>query len=528
MNYTTLELKLPTDYQEEELKSNIKKLIKTDDFTYTIEKQSLDARNYKNIFWNIRVGVYSKLIKNNDNIDDLENNSNNDNNLVITNISDKSKSKGKNKVSVIGSGPAGFFAAYTLLEAGFDVTVFELGPEVYQRIIKVKHFEKTGELDDRSNYAFGEGGAGTFSDGKLTCRTKTIKLEKKYIFNNFVKWGAPAEIEYLSKPHVGSNILTKVIKNMRKEFIAKGGKIYFDTKMTDFEFIKNQIDNQVTSIETEKGKFDCDYLVIASGHSSTDTYKLMFSKGIPFVNKPFAIGSRVEHYQELINISQWNAKSVTGLKAADYAVTYNNAKFPVYSFCMCPGGLVVPAPPRKKANIVNGMSNYKRNYPFANSAIVASFELNNLLRREVSPEESFEWLEALEEKFFDFAKGYNAPSVKVEDLLNNKTTNTFPATSYPFDLIQADFNELMPNNVIHSMKEGLKHFNTKIKNFSQGHLIGLESRTSSPIQVMREKGGRVANYENLYFIGEGSGYSGGITSSAAEGVKTAVFIAENY
>lgn len=519
MGYKTLEFQLPTDYSNELLKSKIKKEIKSDDFTYFIEKQSLDARNHRNIYWIVRVGVNSDLFKN----DEITKND-----LIIPNITDKKARNGKSKVAVIGSGPAGFFSAFTLLEAGFDVTLFELGPEVYQRITDVKHFEKGGDLNERSNYAFGEGGAGTFSDGKLTCRTKTIKLEKKYIFSNFVRWGAPAEIEYLSKPHVGSNILTKVIRNMRKEFIAKGGIIHFDTMMTDFYINKTQDSNQVTSIETEKGKFDCDYLVIASGHSSTPTYKMLFSKDIKFMNKPFAIGSRVEHTQELINIAQWNSKSISGLKAADYAVTYNDSKFPVYSFCMCPGGMVVPAPPRKKANIVNGMSNYKRNYPFANSAIVASFNLNNLLKKEVSPEESLDWLESLEEKFFDFAGGYKAPSVKVSDLLSNKTTTKFPATSYPFDLITADFNELMPKIVIDSMKAGLVHFNKKLKNFSEGHLIGLESRTSSPIQVLRETGGKVANFDNLFFIGEGSGYSGGITSSAGEGVKTAIYIAENY
>lgn len=519
MGYISIEFQLPTDYSDELLKSKIKKDIKTENFSYSIEKQSLDARNHRNIYWNVRVGVYSDVIKSEE-IDNKE--------LIIPNISDKKQRNGKAKAAVIGSGPAGFFAAFTLLEAGFDVVLFELGPEVYDRIKDVKTFEKGGELNERSNYAFGEGGAGTFSDGKLTCRTKTIKLEKKYIFKHFIKWGAPAEIEYLSKPHVGSNILTKVIRNMRKEFIERGGVVHFDTMMTDFNFEKDSLSNKVTSIETEKGKFDCDYLIIASGHSSSSTYNMLFRNGVKFINKPFAIGSRVEHTQELINLSQWSAKSITGLKSADYAVTYNDSKYPVYSFCMCPGGMVVPAAPRKKANIVNGMSNYKRNYPFANSAIVASFTLENLLKREVKPEEGLEWLEMMEEKFYNFAGGYNAPSVKVSDLINNKTTLNFPATSYPFDLISADFNELMPAMVINSMKEGLKHFNKKIKNFEEGHLIGLESRTSAPIQVVREVGGRVANFSNLFFIGEGSGFSGGIISSAGEGVKTAVYIAENY
>lgn len=522
MGQKTFEFLMPILYSDEELRQQIKKQIKTDEFSFSIERQSLDARNHRNIYWNVRVEVLSEKIKVKEEKEDKRE-------LVIPDIRAKSKRIEKNKVAVIGSGPAGLFAAYTLLEAGFEVTVFELGPEVYDRIRDVKIFEKGGPLNERSNYAFGEGGAGTFSDGKLTCRTKSIKLEKKYIFKNYIRWGAPAEIVYLSKPHVGSNLITKVVKNMRKEFIERGGKIFFNTQMTDFYFKKGADgENVVSAVETEIGKYDCDYLVIATGHSSGATYRKLFEKGIKFINKPFAIGSRVEHTQDLINVSQWSVSKIEGLKSADYALTFNDSKYPVYSFCMCPGGMVVPATPRKNANIVNGMSNYKRNYPFANSAIVASFNLENLLKKEVSPEESLDWLENLESRFYEFANGYNAPSVKVVDLLAGKTTASFQKTSYPFPLITSDFNELFPKLIIDSMKGGLNHFTKKIRGFEEGVLIGLESRTSAPIQVVRDNLGRVVNFSNLYFIGEGSGFSGGIISSAGEGVKTGLAITKLY
>lgn len=507
MGFTFLEVKMPTDYTPEGLKEKIAKEIGTLEFTHQIEKQSLDGRNSNNIHWIIRVGISSDAISTNEPFKPLK--------LEIPKINTNKK------IVVIGSGPAGFFGAYVAKLAGFDVTIIEQGPEVFKRIADVRIFEKGGPLNERSNYAFGEGGAGTFSDGKLTCRSKHIPNERRFIFESFIKAGAPEEILYLAKPHVGSNILTKTARNLRKEFLDIGGKWHFDTKVIDISITNGK----VTSIETEIGKIEADYFIFATGHSSYETYQMLMKNGVEFQLKPFAIGSRVEHYQERINQALWRKPELPGVKAADYALTFNDSPLPVYSFCMCPGGMVVSAPPANGVNIVNGMSNYKRNYPFANSAIVTALKLDDFLNRHVSPLEALDWVTNLEKKFFEFANGFNAPSVKVSDFLKNKVSTSFPETSYPFDLISADFKELFPNEIVSSLKLALTNFTTKIKGFEDGHLMGLESRTSSPVQVLREKSGLCNGFDNLYMAGEGSGYSGGIISSAADGIKSALDIA---
>ncbi|MCX6147079.1 MAG: FAD-dependent oxidoreductase [Candidatus Kapabacteria bacterium] len=506
MGFTFLEIKMPTDYTSEGLKEKIAKEIGTLEFTHQIEKQSLDGRNSNNIHWIIRVGISSEAISTNEPFKPLK--------LEIPKINTNKK------IVVIGSGPAGFFGAYVAKLAGFDVTIIEQGPEVFKRIADVRIFEKGGPLNERSNYAFGEGGAGTFSDGKLTCRSKHIPNERRFIFESFIKAGAPEEILYLAKPHVGSNILTKTARNLRKEFLDIGGKWHFGTKVIDISITNGK----VTSIETEIGKIEADYFIFATGHSSYETYQMLLKNGVEFQLKPFAIGSRVEHYQERINQALWRKPELPGVKAADYALTFNDSPLPVYSFCMCPGGMVVSAPPSNGVNIVNGMSNYKRNYPFANSAIVTALKLDDFLNRPVSPLEALDWVTNLEKKFFEFANGFNAPSVKVSDFLKNKISTSFPETSYPFDLISADFKELFPNEIVNSLKLALTNFTTKIKGFEDGHLMGLESRTSSPVQVLREKSGLCNGFDNLYMAGEGSGYSGGIISSAADGIKSALDI----
>ncbi len=498
-----VEIDLAVGSDESDIEKKIRQATGLKNFSYKINKKSLDARSKKHIRWVMKVLVSSDDLKSNTVIDEE--------NLIIPKISNKKK------VVVVGTGPAGIFSAYVLLEAGFVVTVIDLGPEVFTRVRKVRDFEKNGELDERANYAFGEGGAGTFSDGKLTSRTKNIEKEKKYIFSKYVKFGAPAEIEYLAKPHIGSNNLIKIVRGMRHDFINQGGNIIFDNKMLDFE----HHNGVVSSIDTEKGKLDADYFIFAIGHSAMDTQKMLIRNNVKFKVKGFAIGSRVEHYQELINQAKWALPELPGVKAADYAVTYSSpTNFDCYSFCMCPGGMVVPAAYRKGVNIVNGMSNYKRNYPFANSAIVAAFSIEDILRKEIEPYEALDWVVDLEEKFYNFSNSFKAPAVNVRDFMNNKVSSNFPKSSYPFDLLGADFSEFLPQRIINSMKNGLNEFSKKINGFETGVLIGLESKTSSPIQVLRD-GMKCAGFENLYLAGEGSGLSGGIVSSAADGIKSA-------
>lgn len=507
MGFKSFTIKMPTDYTEETLRYEIGKNISTTEFEYSIDKKSLDGRQKSNIHWLIKVSVSSKMINGGEEDASPE--------LEIPKVNTEKI------VIVVGSGPAGFYSAYVLRLAGFRVRLIEQGPEVFQRVKDVKLFHKKRILNERSNYAFGEGGAGTFSDGKLTSRTKTIKLERNFIFNEYIEAGAPEEIRYLSKPHIGSNLLVKTARNLRAKFLGIGGEMLFDTEMTDI----NLNNGTVTSIETNKGQMEADYFVMATGHSSYPVYEMLIKAGVIFQTKPFAIGNRVEHTQDIINNSQWRTDELPGVKAADYALTFNDASNPVYTFCMCPGGNVVSAPPTHGVNLVNGMSNYKRNYPFANSAIVAGLDLNKQLGREVQPLEALDWVLNLERNFYDYVGGYDAPAVKVADFINGKTTSTFPATSYPFDLKTADMNDLLPANIVNSQKEALRKFNKQMLGFDQGILMGLESRTSSPIQADRSREGLCDGFSNLYFVGEGSGFSGGIVSSGADGIKAAIDIA---
>ncbi|MCX6579588.1 MAG: NAD(P)-binding protein [Candidatus Aminicenantes bacterium] len=502
-----LDIKLPTDFTAEELKRKIAKKLGIKEFSYTIEKQSLDAREKGNIYWNIRVGVSSAALPG-------------PGALPHETFSIPYKKRDQ-KVVVVGSGPAGFFAAYTLLLAGFEVTLLEQGPDVDTRVKDIASFERTGELVENSNYAFGEGGAGTFSDGKLTSRTKSISREREFIFDIYIKGGAPEEIAYLAHPHLGSDNLRKIVKRLRQDFMEKGGQFLFDAKVENIDLVNGKM----RAVETAAGKIAAQYFIFAVGHSSYDTYRMLMRKGVPFRVKPFAIGCRVEHAQELINLAQWGQASLPGLKAAEYRLTFQKPNLlPVYSFCMCPGGKVVPAAAYKGANIVNGMSNYSRNSVFGNAAVVAGVHINELLNKESEPLEALEWLQRLEERFFQVSNSYAAPACKIGDFLSGKVSAVFSKSSYPFALAPADFNELLPVKVIESLKEGMKDFCRKLRGFEEGVMLGLESKTSSLVQAVRDKGGRSDAVQNLYISGEGSGYAGGIVSSAADGVKAALDI----
>ena len=504
MGFKLLELKLHTGFTTGELKEKIAKKLKIKDFSYTIEKQSLDARKKGNILWSLRVGVSSPALPG------LEP-------PVREKLIIPYKKRDK-KVVVVGSGPAGFFAAYILQQAGFEVTLLEQGPDVDTRLKDIISFECTGELNEKSNYVFGEGGAGSFSDGKLTSRTKSISRERVFIFDTYIKSGAPEEIAYLAHPHLGSDNLRKIIKNLRKDFREREGNFLFDTKVEDIDIKKGKMQ----AVETSGGKIHAHYFIFATGHSSYETYRMLIGKGVPFRVKPFAIGCRVEHSQEHINQAQWGRPSLPGVKAAEYRLTFKKQnQLPVYSFCMCPGGRIVPTAAYKRTNIVNGMSNYQRNSPFANAAIVAGFHLNEFLNREVEPLEALEWLQKLEEKFFDFSNSYAVPACKISDFLVGKVSATLHESSYPFDLVPADFNELLPVEIVASLKEGMKDFSRKLRGFEEGILMGLESKTSSPVQAVRDKSGLSQVVENLYISGEGSGWAGGIVSSAADGIKAA-------
>ena len=510
MGFKIVVLKLPTDFSTNLLRNKIAKELRIRNFTYQIENKSLDARKKSNIFWLTKVAVSSPEI-------------NEDDSIIKENLEIQYKKRDK-KIIVVGSGPAGFFSAFVLQKAGFSVTLIERGSEVEKRAKSISTFETTAVLDSQNNYSFGEGGAGTFSDGKLTSRSKRISKEKQFILESYVKAGAPEEILYMTHPHLGTDNLRKIVRNLRVEFENIGGKILFETMLEDIT-IRN---SKVTQVITSKGELPTDVLFIAPGHSAFETYRMLIRRGVPFRTKNFAIGSRMEHPQEIINRAQWGKKSLPGVKAAEYRLTSRaDGKHQVFSFCMCPGGIVVPAAAYPNTNIVNGMSYYQRGGNYANAACVAGIHPDELAGKTVSPLEALDNLQILEEKFFQYSNGYSAPACSISDFLKRKSKINNIESSYPLGLKTAPLWDLLPKPIVKSMQAGLTDFNRKIRHFETGNLLGFESKTSSPIQVIREKNGLCENFDNLYLIGEGSGYAGGIISSAADGIKAAMGLVEN-
>lgn len=506
-----VEIKMHTAYNEDDIKKAVSQKLKIKSFNYHYDLKSLDLRQKKNIHWQIRLLVESEDIKTFEEVKpDLE--------LPVS-------KKRKKNVAVIGSGPAGFFASEILNKAGFDVTVFERGSNVENRAIEIRDFEKENKFSNSGNYVFGEGGAGTFSDGKLTSRTKGVSAIKNYVLKRYVEAGAPAEITYLSKPHIGSNFLRNVVKNLRLDFENAGGKILFNNEVKGLKFKNKKI-----LLETTTGEHDFDLVVFACGHSSYDTYRMLIKEGIKFNPKPFAMGVRVEHHQELINFAVWGKSKLEGLKAAEYVLKWNgNDNEAAYSFCMCPGGKVVQSAPREGLSIVNGMSNYLRNSEFANSAIVVPFRLEDKFKENVSAAFMIDYIEQLESKVWSLKNSFEVPANNIEDFLKNRVSNNLMQNSYSHGVFSYDFKEIFDKDISRQLSLALDSFCTKLYGFEKGIMMGLESKTSSAVQIERDSENlNCTGFENLYAAGEGSGYAGGIVSSAVDGIKVAMQIVKNH
>lgn len=497
-----VDFQFPVGTAQEEIHRIFTRKVKYPDLGYLVLKKSLDARNKNKINWCYQV-AYPSADERHNSVDCFDS-------LGISPVANNPS------VAVIGAGPAGLFAALCLLKAGFRVAVFERGKAVHERLNDIKQFESNGLFTPESNYAFGEGGAGTFSDGKLTARTKGSGLEKAFVFQELIAAGAPAEIAYLTHPHVGSDLLYQIIPRLRKKIQDLGGVFHFSSRLTDLVLKRNH----VTHVEINRqDRREVDMLLLATGHSAFDTYRLLLSKSMHFSNKNFALGFRVEHPQELINLAQWNQKSLPGVKAAEYRLTFKN-DIPVYSFCMCPGGYVIPATAFEGQQIVNGMSFYARDGKFANAAIVAACNPATLLKEKMSPPQILDWLESIEYKSFHGT--YTAPATTIHDFISGRTSqHTIGETSYPLGLFDQDYRQLLPKTVHHALQKALVHFSKQMKGFDTGHIIGLETKTSSPIQVKRDKEDYTCTFPNLFFAGEGSGFAGGIISSAIDGIKNA-------
>ena len=505
MGYIKQQIKLPTYYSDDDIKQAIRKSQRAQNFTFEIDKKSLDARNKNKIHWQLSVIISSDQI--------------NGPTYEAPEPLDIPYKKRNEKVVVVGSGPAGFFAAHVLQLAGFEVSIIERGSDVDHRNQAIEMLETKGEFSKEDNYAFGEGGAGTFSDGKLTSRSKHINAERRFILTEYIKAGAPAEILFMSHPHVGTDNLKIVVANLRKQFLENGGTFLFNTLLEDIVVKSNKVDK----IQCNTGEIEADHIILATGHSAYDTYRMLINKGVTFRTKNFAIGHRIEHKQNLINLAQWGKETLPGVKAAEYRLaTKTKSGLAVYTFCMCPGGNIVPAAAYENKSVVNGMSYYNRDGIFSNAGCVVGVHPDVLLGHESSPLEILDWMDNLEDKFYNFENSYVVPTNKASDYIRQKESSTIAESSYSLGLQSAPLFNMVPKIVSNAISEGMNDFSRKLKGFERGTLMGLESKTSSPLQVVREKDGRCVDFENLYFVGEGSGYAGGIISSAADGVKCAL------
>lgn len=422
---------------------------------------------------------------------------------------------------IVGSGPAGLFCAYKLAKRGYNPIIIERGECIEERVKRVEALFNENILNENSNVQFGEGGAGTFSDGKLNTLTKDYCFRMKEVFKIFVECGAPEEIMYLSKPHIGTDKLREVIVNMRNKIISYGGTFKYNSLMSDI-VIDN---NYITGIIVNNKLIKTDVLVLAIGHSARDTFYMMNEKGISMTSKPFAIGVRIVHSQDLINENQYPI-NYPYLPPSSYKLTYTTKKKRgVYSFCMCPGGYVVNSRSTKNGIVVNGMSNYNRNSGFANSAIVVT---TNELDYGTSLFGGLELQEKIEEKAFKLGKG-KIPMQRYIDYKNGQITKDIPEIPVKGQVSLADINDIMPCYINEALKEGIDYFGTKIKGFNteDAYILAPETRTSSPIRIIRNEA-LESNIKGIYPCGEGSGYSGGITTSAIDGIKVYEQIVSKY
>jgi len=426
------------------------------------------------------------------------------------------------RIVIVGSGPAGLFAALRLAAYGLEATLLERGEPVERRTLAVQRFWKDGLLDPESNVQFGEGGAGTFSDGKLTCRSKDALVP--WVLEQMAAFGAPAEIRYLAKPHIGTDRLRTMVAAMRAHLLQRGFRIRFGCRVSDIH-IRDGAVTAVTVNDLEE--LPCDLLVLATGHSARDTYEMLARRQVPLQQKPFAMGLRIEHPQALIDRIQYGAARTAHLPAADYAVTWNNAASgrSAYSFCMCPGGVVIGGASEAGGVVTNGMSAQLRNSPFANSALVVNVREQDF--GAADPLAGVRLQRHWEQRAYEAGGGgFRAPARNVLDFLRLPGGKS-ATSSYRPGIVEADLDTVLPDFIISTLRQGLADFGRRLHGFvsSEATLIGIESRTSAPVRVLRDTNYESPGLRGLYPAGEGAGYAGGIMSSAIDGIKIADTIA---
>ncbi|HJW08894.1 MAG TPA: FAD-dependent monooxygenase [Holophagaceae bacterium] len=430
----------------------------------------------------------------------------------------------KPKVVIVGSGPAGTFCALRLLDYGIEPIVLERGPAMSERVKAISDLWKHAKLNPDANAQFGEGGAGTFSDGKLT--TRIGHPATRYVIDTFVRFGAHPRIAFLAKPHVGTDVIRKCSVLIRKDAERRGVGYRWNARLHDLEVKEGRV---VAAVLADGERIPCDALVLAPGHSARDTFEMLHRHGVAMRQKPFAMGVRIEHPQDLIDRAQYGpSKGHPSLPPADYKLVCNfGLNRAAYSFCMCPGGEVIQCASEEGGVVVNGMSNEARDSGFANSGLVAKVNTSDFGSEHLLAGMYFQrrWEQAA---FKGAGETYGAPAMSVEDLLKGRSSGRLPATSFKPFAVAADLRPCLPDFVLQQVRDALPVFDKKIHGYTsrESTLLAIESRTSSPIQMLRGEDGQSLTHAGLYPCGEGAGFAGGITSAAVDGIRVAEWIAQ--
>ncbi len=526
------ELKLPLNHPEEALRAAVLERLGIQDSDiqdFQIFRRGIDSRDSDNILF-----VYTLDLKLRNQAEILKRFKKDRNVDIAPNMSYQFVAHAPENLNkrpvVIGMGPAGIFAGLILAQSGFKPIILERGKEVRERTKDTFGLWRKNVLNPESNVQFGEGGAGTFSDGKLYSQIKDPKHYGRKVLTEFVKAGAPEKILYVSKPHIGTFRLVSMVEKIRAEIIALGGEIRFQSRVEDIEIV----DGQVQGVKLASGEhIATDHLVLAIGHSARDTFEMLHARGVYIEAKPFSIGFRIEHPQGLIDRARWGVNAGNPLLgSADYKLVYHakNGRS-VYSFCMCPGGTVVAATSEPGRVVTNGMSQYSRDERNANSGIVVG----------ITPEVDFpggplagvEFQRKLEAKAFELGgRNYQAPGQLIGDFIAGRPSTQFGSVlpSYTPGVTLTDLAEALPDFAIEAIREALPAFARQIKNYDlpDGMLTGVETRTSSPIRIKRDNDSlQSLNVKGLYPTGEGAGYAGGILSAAVDGIKVAEAVAKS-
>lgn len=428
----------------------------------------------------------------------------------------------RHKPVIIGSGPSGIFTALTMARAGQPSVVIERGEPVEKRIKTTNKLRSRGIFTPESNYCFGEGGAGTFSDGKLTCGRNHPLI--KHVFDQFVEHGAPGEILYDAKPHIGTDFLVRIAKNMRLHLEKTGSEFKFGRRFVDF---KDGGDHARYIVVLDDGQeIATDHIIIAIGHSARDTYEMLLSKGLTIVPKPFAMGARFEHPQDVVNKIQFGSCKIP--TAAEYKLAAQSGQRGIWTFCMCPGGHLMPTNAQAEHLAINGMSYHSRNSGFANAAVVV-----NVLREDFyrgHPLDGVRFQEQLERASYKAGGGnYFSPAQKLKDFLAGRETKGEIKSTYKPGVNNARLDRILPSFIVEALRAGVKEYDKKMRGFicEESAVVGIESKTSSPISMMRGKDLQSVSHPGIFPCGEGAGFAGGIVSAALDGVKTGRAVVES-